>query len=320
MMHYPKTREEWLALRHKYVSSTETAALFGYSPWITAFELAVAKKADKPMDLEHTERMGWGLRLQEAIAKGISDDYGVKVRRINGYATLDNLMGCGASFDYEIVGIKEDVRVEDPMLREMYKDLGPGILEVKNVDWLIFKKEWKLDDGQLEAPAHIEIQVQQELHCINREWGVMGVLVGGNDCQLVIRERDKEVGAAIEKKVQDFWMLIEKGGMPPVKLPDDVEIIKQIYLLATPGKVYNGNEDTELKHLCEKYAEARELAKVHDEARKSIGAKILMRIGDAEKATVEGYSISADTREETLVEAYTRKAYRNLTIREKGKK
>ena len=43
-MEYPKTREEWLALRHKHISSTEVAALFGgavaggayfYSKWRT---------------------------------------------------------------------------------------------------------------------------------------------------------------------------------------------------------------------------------------------------------------------------------------------
>lgn len=320
-MHYPKTEKEWLELRHKYVSSTESSALFGLSPYATAFELAVSKKEPLAEGIEQTERMTWGLRLQEAIAKGISEDYGVKVRRVRGYATREDVR-MGASFDYEIVGLKEEndfpqAESFDPMLRQMYTDLGPGILEIKNVDYYIFKREWKTEDGQLEAPSHIEIQVQHQLHCIGRKWGVMGVLVGGNETQLVLREQDPEVGASIEKKVGEFWALIGKDEMPPIKLPEDVDIIRKLYMSATPGKVMDAQGDAEIEELCRNYKDEAMLRDAHENGRKSCGAKLLLKIGDAEKVLVNGYTISAGTVGETLVEAYTRKSYRNLTVREK---
>jgi putative phage-type endonuclease len=317
MMLFPKTEKEWLELRHLYVSSTESAALFGLSPYSTAYELAVSKK--EPLkEFAPNERMAWGLRLQEAIAKGISEDYGVKVRRVRGYSVNPNC-NMGASFDYEIVGLLENYCTEtnDPMLRQMYKDLGPGILEIKNVDYYIFKQQWKTEDGQLEAPAHIEIQVQHQLHCIERRWGVMGVLVGGNDTQLVLRERDEEVGASIERKVGDFWASLGRGEMPPVKLPEDVEIIRRLYMGSTPGKVMDSQGDDEIKEMCKNYREAMECRDAHENARKSIGARLLMKIGDAEKVLVDGYGISAGTVGETVIESYTRKSYRNLTVREK---
>lgn len=326
-MHYPKSEKDWLALRHIYISSTESAALFGFSPYSTPFEMAVSKKSAEPPQIDRTERMGWGLRLQEAIAKGISEDYGVKVRRVNGYAVHDSAR-MGASFDYEIVGIatvkdleldEERTRgVEDPVLQQMYTDLGPGILEIKNVDAWVFRAEWKEEDGQLEAPSHIEIQVQHQLECIGRKWGVMGVLIGGNRTELVLRERDEEVGKAIVKKVTDFWALLESGGMPPIKLPADVDIIRKLYAQATPGKVLDAQEDAALLKLCQDY---KHHALVRDDAenmRKSVGAQILMKIGDAEKAILsDGFSVSANTVSPAEIKAYTRAGYRNLKVNKK---
>lgn len=326
-MLFPKTEKEWRELRHLHVSSTESSALFGLRPYSTAFELAVSKK--EPLrEFESNERMSWGLRLQEAIAKGISEDYGVKVRRVRGYAVNPNC-NMGASFDYEIVGIKDKEPImtvsgvpivpdyEDNILQEMYADLGPGILEIKNVDAYIFKQQWKTEDGQLEAPAHIEIQVQHQLHCIERAWGCMGVLVGGNDAQLVLRERDQEVGNSIERKVSEFWALLGQNGMPPVKLPEDVEIIRRLYMGSTPGKILDLQDNTEMKDWCKSYRDAMESRDMWESARKSIGARILMKIGDAEKVLVEGYGISANTVGECEIAAYTRAKYRNLTVREK---
>lgn len=330
-MLYPASELEWLKIRHGMVSSTESAALFGLSPYSTAFELAVSKK-EPLQEFEPNPRMTWGLRLERAVAKGLAEDYGITVRKINGYAIHEQCKA-GASFDFEICGLTDmalqggvsqgEARLGgawqgvDSVLRDMYSDLGTGILEIKCVDRLIFNREWKEEDGQLTAPAHIEIQLQSQLECINRKWGVMGVLIGGNDTQLVIRERDHEVGKAIVSKVNDFWKLLDSGGMPPVKLPEDVEIIRRLYMGSTPGKLLDAREDEEMKALCAKYREQADLQKMYEELRKSTGAKILMRIGDAEKVMVDGYSISAGTVGEVTIESYVRKPYRNMTIREK---
>jgi predicted phage-related endonuclease len=320
-MQYPKTEADWLAMRHLVVSSTESAALFGLSPYLTAFELAIGKKEALPTLFEQTERMVWGLRLQEAVAKGISEDYGVKVRRVTGFAVHPDI-SLGASFDYEIVGIRTNadgsaVEVKDMMLQQMYRDLGPGVLEVKNVDNYIFRQEWKPDEesGEVEAPAHIEIQVQHQLAAIQtRKWSAVAVLIGGNKAFILLREIDPDFVTQLENKVDGFWTDLGKGVMPPPVLPADVEIIRRIYLGSKPGKVYNGQDDTELLQLCQEYETAKDLAKVNEEARKSAGAKILMKIGDAEIALAKGFKISATTVGEALIESYTRKPYRMCKI------
>jgi predicted phage-related endonuclease len=320
-MEYPKSEADWLALRHQYVSSTESAALFGLSPYLTAFELATIKKAKEPQSFESNERMAWGLRLQEAIAKGVSEDYGVKVRRVRGYAIQPDYR-LGASFDYEIVGIQRDEageerQAEDPMLQQMYRDLGPGILEVKNVDAYVFRNDWQYDKDtqELEAPPHFEIQVQHQLAAIQtRRWSAIAVLVGGNTAKLVLREMDEEFIPKIVDKVAGFWKLLDSGGMPPVVLPADVELLRHIYLASTPGKVHDGQADAELTRLCEDYDAARDLAKTHEEARKSLGVRILMKIGDAEVGLASGYKISAGTVSAAQIPAYTRAAFRNCRV------
>src|SRR3990172_11795006 len=115
----PKNEAEWLSLRMKDITSTEISALFGISPYSTEFELWHRKKNKLYVDFEETERMTWGLRLQNAIAKGIAEDQGWKVRRMNEYIRIPELR-IGASFDFSIEG----------------KDIEPGILEIKNVDSL----------------------------------------------------------------------------------------------------------------------------------------------------------------------------------------
>jgi len=179
----------------------------------------------------------------------------------------------------------------------------------------VFRREWKKEDGELEAPPQIEIQVQHQLEAIQtRKWSAIGVLVGGNDAILVLREYDPEFGRQIVAKVSKFWADLEQGILPPVTLPQDVEIIRRIYLASTPGKLYNGNDDQELAQLCTHYDETAALCKVYEEARKSIGAKILTKITDAERATAPGFTISATTVAETWVERYLKKSYRLLRI------
>jgi putative phage-type endonuclease len=315
-MLYPKTREEWLKLRCSHISSTESAALFGMSPYMTAFELAVLKKSpDVPEEYEQSERMTWGLRLQRAIAQGIAEDYGVKVRAISGYASLPE-QRIGASFDFEIVGHKDGPFDGIPMLRSLYTQHGTGVLEIKNVDAWIFKNDWQEIDKAIEAPAHIELQVQHQLVCIEREWAAIGVLVGGNRQLLICRMRDRQVGQAITVKAGRFWKGIAAGHMPPVTLPADAECIRKLYRYAEPGSVldFQAADNESLHTLARQHAEATAFKSAAEAAHKSSGAALLMAIGTAEKVLFADMSINAGMVAPAHIEAYDRAGYRNLRV------
>jgi putative phage-type endonuclease len=317
VIHHPESREDWLALRHKYVSSTEQAALHGLSPYLTAFELYHGKRAEKPTQFEQNERMTWGIRQEESVARGIAEDYGVKVRKLNAYVSLDG-KGMGSSFDYEIVGVKDGDAPAGSVLQDAYRNLGPGILEIKCVDWLIHKQQWIEGDGKDqddEAPPHIEIQVQHQLHTIQRKWAAMGVLIGGNKLQLIVREYDAAVGAAMEEKVREFWKNVKAGIAPPPVLPEDADMIAHIYNFGDPDKVIDAQGNAEIKALTDEYIAAGKSAKAADDAKTTAKAKLLMLIGDASKVVVgQGISITAGTVAEGVVEAYTRKACRQFRV------
>jgi predicted phage-related endonuclease len=327
-MLFPKTRDEWLKIRESHISSTESAALFGMSPYMTIFELAVLKKDPTLDDFTENERMTWGKRLERAIAQGIAEDYGVKVRAISGYASLgDHKMG--ASFDYEIVGLKEldpekgDFKAweVDQTLRNLYTDYGPGVLEIKNVDGFVYKNDWKDD----EAPAHIEIQVQHQLHAIERNWAAIGVLVGGNKQVLLTRTRDWDVGAKIQAKIGKFWRGIAAGHMPPVTFPQDADIIRQLYKYAEPNSVLDYQKEADeagdrLHQLAWQHDEATKLKSAAEQHHKATGAALLMAMGTTEKALFIDMTVNASTVGPAHVKAYDRAGYRNLRVYPKKSK
>lgn len=315
---YPKSREEWLELRHHYVSSTDSPSLFdvGYN---TRLGLYYQKMEESPTEIETTERMEMGIVFQRAIATHIARKFGVRVRALNCYATRKSRMG--ASFDFEIVGEDANIKsVEDDSLRVMYRDRGPGVLEIKNVDSLIFRNEWVVtSDGFYEAPAHIEIQIQHQLHCIERNWGVIGACVGGNRLEMLIRTRDNDIGTVIEKRVAIFWDWIDKKTPPPERMPDDFELLKKVYGHAEPDKVLDASGKPEIIRLCSVYRKASEQIKALEDQKKAAHADLLKLIGDSSKVLADKYTISCGvvSRDGYVVEPTT---YRNFRITEKKAK
>ena len=315
-LHLPATRDEWLKLRHAHIGSTESAALFGLSQYATAYEIAVAKKSAEPADWEGNERTKWGQRLEASIATGIEADYGVLIEDMPRYAVHSETR-MGSSFDFKIAALDDACYMDlltDEVLRDMVSKHGPGVLEIKNVDSLIYKQQWSE-----EAPPHIEIQLQHQLECLGLKWGVIAALVGGNRTEIIVRERDEAVGRAIVAKVREFWANLEAGIMPPLSMPEDAAVLIRLHQFADPGKLYDGREDTTLANLCREYRAAADEESAAEKRKKVAHALILERIADAEKALVTGYSVSASMVAETEVH-YTRKAYRSFRVTEKKAK
>lgn len=312
--------EEWLKTRHGVVSSTESAALFGMSPYLTALELAVVKQAKEPTEFEVNERMVWGVRLQDSIAKGVSDDFGVLVYPMDNTFSRRKDVRMGASFDYLIVNEHRVASVEaDETILQWFWEYGPGVLEIKNVDSLTFKNEWiDGESGGTEAPDHIEIQLQHQLQCTNFEWGAIAALVGGNRIELVIRKRDDKVGDGIRSAIEKFWNNLDAGVLPDPKWPSDAEIICKLYGYSKPGSVLDVGEgsvdhDPDVIKWCKEYKQAHETLTIAEEVKKTRKAMIMSRIRDAEKVIALPYKISASMVGPCKI-AYDRAGYRDFRI------
>lgn len=304
----PTDENHWLDLRSEDITSTEAAALFGCSPYLTPFELWHRKANKTVVKIDPTERMLWGTRLQDAIAEGIASDNKWVVRRMDEYIRIPELR-MGASFDFSIEEGIEDETKEG----EAY--LSRGLLEIKNVDALAFKEHWEVDkeSENIEAPPHIEIQVQHQLAVADRDFAYIGALIGGNRVVLIRRARNDGIINSIKKKVAEFWHSIDIGQEPQPDLGSDAEFIAKLYGFASPGKIMDISQDAECLALAREYRDLGKEIKQRDKRRSEIKAHFLRRIGDAEKVKGNNYTISAGMVSPTHVE-YDRDGYRSFKI------
>lgn len=285
----PENEADWLAMREQNINSTEVAALFGASPYLTEFELYHQKIGALPSVFEENERMRWGKRLEAAIAEGVAEDLGLIVAPFRGYMRIPALR-MGSSFDYKIIGLREGWS-GDETYRDLYRQHGEGLMEVKNVDGLMFRRGW-LDGGELEAPPHIELQVQHQQYVSGLHWTVIAPLVGGNTPKPFMRLHDEQVGAAIRAKVAQFWDRVDNGIAPDPNFAEDAEAIGILYG-ADDGEELDLSDNTYLAALCEEYQRAGQEAKKHDQARRALRAEILTIIGSAAKVNAGTFNITA---------------------------
>lgn len=292
-----ESQEAWLKLREENIGASEVAALFNLSPYTTLFQLWHLKKKNVLAPDFNSERIKWGTRLESAIAMGIAEDKGWQIRKVHRYLTHDKIPGMGASLDYEIVNHPD----------------GAGCLEIKNTDSLVFKKGW-WQGHELEAPIHIELQLQHQLAVTGRSWGAIGVLSGGNESHVIIRPRHDEIIEKIELAVIRFWQSIQHNIEPEPFNEKDYETVNQLIGPSVEGRGLDFYTP-EAKGLCAEILNLQKQSSETTKALKTAKAKLLHLIGDAEIARTDGFFITSKMVER---KGYTTQdtTYRDLRIKE----
>lgn len=276
--HVAPPEDVWHRLRAGNISSTESAALFGLSPYLTEFELYQYKKNGVEHQFEENFRIRCGKLIEPAIAQLALDELKCNGREFKDYIVREYVC-MGSSFDWEITS-------------------GPfegWLLECKNVDYLEYKAKWEDD----EAPIHIEIQVQHQMHVAERPGVVIACLVGGNDLKLIYRARDEEFGQSIEDRVADFWSRDEE---PEPDFERDAEIIKQIYNFTDKDEVYDAMDNEEMKLMLTEYNKAGKEIKRLEGLRSSIKAEIFRTAGTASKVLCDNFSVDCGMTKESPAE------------------
>ena len=261
----------WLAERTKDITSTEVAALFGLSPYQTEFELWHHKRDGVVEALEPSERMRWGIRLQDAIAAGVAEDMGWEAHRLDVYMR-DPEDRIGSSFDFEV---RDDSRAS-----------SCGLMEIKNVDRMVFLDAWLDTPAGIEAPQHIELQAQHQMEVADRDWCAIVALVGGNEAKVTIRERDREIGQHIRRRVRAFWQSIEAGTPPKPDYDADADLLMRLHGRADKGVTIEADADV-ATWVAEHY-HISTLAKQLP----GLKARVFERIGNASKVTTPDGTLS----------------------------
>lgn len=301
----PESEAHWLSMRHDDVTSTEIAALFGcHSYGLTEFELYHLKRGTLEKEWNDNERMVWGRRMEATIAMGIAEDLGLAVEPFKDYGRIPALR-MGSSFDFKVVGLRDDWTGGDETYRDLFREHGSGLVEVKNVDGLVFRRGWIADADNVEAPPQIELQIQHQLEVAGLAWALGAPLIGGNTPKPFYRMRDKEIGAAIRERVTAFWHRVDTADEPLPDFNQDGDTLARLYLNDN-GETVDMTDNERLAELCAEYQAGGKLEKDGKAIKDAAKAEMLTIIGENAKVAAAGFSISATTvkaNEGTLITA-----------------
>ena len=271
------------ALRRQHVGSSEVAALFDASPYFTRFMLWHDKVGTAPLPEPENARVDWGQMLEPAIAAGVAREMRWQVEPFQRYAAHDTVEGWGCSIDFHVVD----------------HEAGPGIVEVKNVDWLRWRQDW----SEARAPLHIELQLQHQLGVSGYAWGAIAVLVGGNELRIYERQPERRALREIEAAIGAFWASVRSGTAPdPFGAAVENATLRALWPAIEPEKTVDLTGDEEAAELARQFAWAKGQVDAHQPIREAARVKLLARIGDAGRVVMPGARIKVSRRRALTVE------------------
>lgn len=217
------SREAWLAARRNGIGASESAALFGLSPYQSRLSLWLVKAGRLP-DWEPSgdalERLEWGQVLEGPIADVYQRRSGRTVWRFSPYciATHPTLPCMFATPDGFIIEAPD--RASKGLAAE-------GTLQIKNTANVYDSDSWSAG-----VPMYVQCQVQHELAVTGREYATVATLANGNKLLTWDIERNEGFIAELLVQVERFWESIARGEQPePDGHPRTLEALAKLHPL-----------------------------------------------------------------------------------------
>lgn len=296
--------KQWLALRQKFIGSTGTPALFGVSPYYSPFALwhMMKGKVEWP-DLSDSDRVRWGKRLEGPIARGWAEDAGIPVTKVKYYAIASDAaktrLGC--SLDFETSGKKKK-----------------GVVEVKNIDQLIYRANWLDGEGDFDPPVHIHVQGQSQLAVTDWDHGYYIGLVGGNMLVQYHFERSDKIVGEIRRLATEFTKLLAADTPPPVDgHKATTEAIAHLLIRERLTKTVEDLNDGDLESKIDQRQLLVGQAASINEKIQEIENEVRLRMAEFERGVCGYWNVSYTQVPETIVPNYVRRPYRRLLITER---
>lgn len=181
--------------RRTYIGGGDAAAIAGVSPWGSPYSLWQEKVGDAP-ELEPSERMTWGLLLEETVAREWARREGVTNLRKAPFRRYPDRPYVGGHPDYT----------------GRHPADGPVVLEVKTSDRI---GDWQGEEGD-RIPLHYVLQVQHYLMITGLRVGYLALLLRGNELRSWRIPADPEIQAGLLAAYDEFWRLVETRTPPEV--------------------------------------------------------------------------------------------------------
>lgn len=184
-------RDEWLALRSKYIGGSDAAAVIGLNPWASPYSLW-AEKTGKVPSFCGNLATEVGTYLEDFVARKFEAETDKKVRRCNRSYLNSAYPWAIANIDREIVG----------------EDAG---LEIKTTDSINLKN---FSGG--EYPEQYYCQCIHYMAVTGKKRWYLAVLIGNRDFKWYTIERNEAEIAALMDTEREFWACVEKDSPPPI--------------------------------------------------------------------------------------------------------
>lgn len=196
-MERDKGRQRWLSERRHGIGGTDAAAILGYSPWATEYDVWCDKVGCVPGERDMPEAALWGVKLERIVAEHFTEVTGLRwwnPERIYYDAQTPVLRGTP---DRLIIGQSVGLEVKTTSLR-MADHWGPT--------------------GTDHIPAQYVVQcVHYMLVTGMTEWRV-AVLIGGQEFRHYTLRRDDEVCEWMRTRLMAWWQRhVVDGEQPPIE-------------------------------------------------------------------------------------------------------
>jgi putative phage-type endonuclease len=189
-------QEQFLRERREIVGGTDAAAILGFHPWRTAWDVAAEKKGLLPPTIV-SERMEWGTIMEHPIACEYAHRTGRRVRRLGGAVRDRDLPWLGGHPDRIVIGEKRGV-------------------EVKTVERGM--DEWSRPGEPQRVPKHYYLQCQTYMSAMRFPVWDLVPLFGMTRMRIYEVPADERVIRPMRERLIEFHARFIAGpDMPPIE-------------------------------------------------------------------------------------------------------
>jgi predicted phage-related endonuclease len=270
---------QWHAVRAENIGGSEIAALWGVQSayQMSKFTLHHVKTKRIPEPRLDSERADWGIEFEPTIARIAARQRGWQISK-GGYATDDSTPGMGCSLDY--------VAAAPGFLEQAEGFTGPGIIQIKAIDWLNWRMTWPGGEPTL----GIRLQLQHELACSGFMWGAIPHLIGGNDLRILHYGRSEKIIGRTRELVTEFWADIAAGREPNLDGTESTAAtLRAIWPEPDPAKTLDLLDHPDAAEICMAFAAAQADRLKSEKIELEAKNRLRHLIGDATTLETQGW-------------------------------
>ncbi|MDA3500757.1 MULTISPECIES: YqaJ viral recombinase family protein [Acinetobacter] len=200
--------EQFLENRKKGIGGSDVAAILGFSPYKSPYQLWLDKTGRSEKKAQN-ESAHFGHLLEDVVAKEFSRRAGLKVQRVTQQLFLEDHPWAIGNIDRAVINpeISGNVRFKDGALTT------DQLLECKTASEYMSKLFG--EEGSDQVPDYYLTQCLWYLMITGCQIIHLAVLIGGNKFRMYRIERDEDLIQSIFEQVKSFWFNHVIADVPP---------------------------------------------------------------------------------------------------------